>query len=469
MKVLEVKGVKKKLGKREIIKGLDLSVNEGEIFGFLGPNGAGKTTTIRMLVGLISPNEGEIVVCGKSVLSEKEQALKNVSGRENLMQIARIRKVSKEEVEELIDLVGLKDRIDDKVRKYSLGMKQRLGLAAALIGNPKLLILDEPTNGLDPSGIIDFRDVVKKAARERGMAVFISSHILSEVQNLCDRVAFINNGVIKSVEDIHDNSMETELDSLTLVVSSNKEQAIKVLKDIGFVNSSTVIDEEIHIIVETGKTTELLKIMLFTLIKNELIKISKRAKTWIVFALFAICVVGIGVISNIDAKQIAYNNTPEGRIESLNSSIQYAEDHLKELETYKDKWAEEAIEEQKQYIISLKEEIKLQEERKKNPNDPNLWRKTLEQEKKNIQEVLDDESYPDRYKTYEKQRMAEINSFLDAGIKPVEEWEFYPTNVGMQFMQVVGLIILAAGIAVFMSDIVSGESTPATLKFLLVL
>ena len=275
MKVLEVKGVKKKLGKREIIKGLDLSVNEGEIFGFLGPNGAGKTTTIRMLVGLISPNEGEIVVCGKSVLSEKEQALKNVgavvenpelykylSGRENLMQIARIRKVSKEEVEELIDLVGLKDRIDDKVRKYSLGMKQRLGLATALIGNPKLLILDEPTNGLDPSGIIDFRDVVKKAARERGMAVFISSHILSEVQNLCDRVAFINNGVIKSVEDIHDNSMETELDSLTLVVSSNKEQAVKVLKDIWFVNSSTVIDEEIHIIVETGKTTELLKVLL---------------------------------------------------------------------------------------------------------------------------------------------------------------------------------------------------------------
>lgn len=275
MKVLEVKGVKKKLGKREIIKGLDLSVNEGEIFGFLGPNGAGKTTTIRMLVGLISPNEGEIVVCGKSVLSEKEQALKNVgavvenpelykylSGRENLMQIARIRKVSKEEVEELIDLVGLKDRIDDKVRKYSLGMKQRLGLAAALIGNPKLLILDEPTNGLDPSGIIDFRDVVKKAARERGMAVFISSHILSEVQNLCDRVAFINNGVIKSVEDIHDNSMETELDSLTLVVSSDKEQAIKVLKDIGFVNSSTVIDEEVHIIMETGKTTELLKVLL---------------------------------------------------------------------------------------------------------------------------------------------------------------------------------------------------------------
>ena len=183
-----------------------------------------------MLVGLIAPNEGEIKICGKDVQKEKEEALKNVgavvenpelykylSGRENLMQIARIRKVSKEEVEELIELVGLKDRIDDKVKKYSLGMKQRLGLAAALIGEPRLLILDEPTNGLDPSGIIDFREVVKKAAKEKGMAVFISSHILSEVQNLCDRVAFTNGGVIKSVEDIHDNTMDTELDSLTLI------------------------------------------------------------------------------------------------------------------------------------------------------------------------------------------------------------------------------------------------------------
>ncbi|MGG7179307.1 ABC transporter ATP-binding protein [Clostridium paraputrificum] len=275
MKVLEVKGVKKTLGKREIIKGLDLSVNEGEIFGFLGPNGAGKTTTIRMLVGLISPNEGDIIICGNSVQKQKEKALKNVgavvenpelykylSGRENLMQIARIRKVSKEEVQEIIELVGLKDRINDKVRKYSLGMKQRLGLAAALIGNPKLLILDEPTNGLDPSGIIDFREVVKKAARERGMAVFISSHILSEVQNLCDRVAFINGGVIKSIEDIHDNTMDTELDSLTLMVSSDKEKAVDVLKGVGDVDSATIAEDEIHIIAKTGKTSEVLKALL---------------------------------------------------------------------------------------------------------------------------------------------------------------------------------------------------------------
>lgn len=282
MNVLEVTGLKKKLGKREIIKGINLSVKEGEIFGFLGPNGAGKTTTIRMLVGLIAPNEGEIKICGKNIQKNKEEALKNVgavvenpelykylSGRENLMQIARIRKVSKEEVDSLIELVGLKDRIDDKVKKYSLGMKQRLGLAAALIGEPKLLILDEPTNGLDPSGIIDFREVVKKAAKERNMAVFISSHILSEVQNLCDRVAFTNGGVIKSIEDIHDNTMDTELDSLTLIVSSNEEEAVKVLKGIDLVKSASVIDEEIHLIIESGKTSELLGILLNKKIKVE--------------------------------------------------------------------------------------------------------------------------------------------------------------------------------------------------------
>ena len=212
MNVLEIKGLRKKLGKREIIKGIDLELKEGEILGFLGPNGAGKTTTIRMIVGLINPDSGEIKICGES-LKNKKKALKNVgavvenpelykylSGRENLMQIARIRGVAKEEVNELINLVGLEDRINEKVSKYSLGMKQRLGLAAALIGNPKLLILDEPTNGLDPSGIIDFREVVKKAVREKGISVFISSHILSEVQNLCHRVVFVNHGVVKAID-----------------------------------------------------------------------------------------------------------------------------------------------------------------------------------------------------------------------------------------------------------------------------
>ena len=195
MNVLEVKNVRKRLGKRDIIKGIDFEVKEGEIFGFLGPNGAGKTTTIRMLVGLIAPNSGNIIINGHDISKERELALSAVgavvenpelytylSGRENLMQIARVRKIEKSYVEKIIELVGLKERINDKVRKYSLGMKQRLGLAASLITKPKLLILDEPTNGLDPTGIIEFRKIVKKVAKETNAAIFISSHILSEIQ-----------------------------------------------------------------------------------------------------------------------------------------------------------------------------------------------------------------------------------------------------------------------------------------------
>lgn len=270
MKVLEVTDLKKKLGKREIIKGLSFSVEEGEIFGFLGPNGAGKTTTIRMLVGLINFDSGSIKICGHDLKKETEEALRQVgavvenpelykylSGRENLMQIARIRGVSKEEVEETIKLVGLTDRIDDKVRKYSLGMKQRLGLAASLLSSPKLLILDEPTNGLDPSGILDFREVVKKAARERNMAVFISSHILSEVQQLCDRVAFINHGVIKSVENIVDSSMATDTDIISLKVKENLK--VEDLLSLDYVKNARIIKEGFEIILINNKTPELIK------------------------------------------------------------------------------------------------------------------------------------------------------------------------------------------------------------------
>ena len=257
MKVLEVKNVKKRLGKKEIIKDVSFEVEEGEIFGFLGPNGAGKTTTIRMLVGLIAPNSGSIKITGYDIQKDREKALANLgavvenpelygylSGRENLMQIARIRKISKEDVEEVINLIGLEKRIDDKVKKYSLGMKQRLGLGAALLGSPKLMILDEPTNGLDPSGILDFRGIVKKAAKERGMSVFVSSHILSEVQHLCDRVAFINGGEIKSVEKIDEGGIATEKETV-VIATTEDNKAMEIMKSLGFVNSVNVFDEEI--------------------------------------------------------------------------------------------------------------------------------------------------------------------------------------------------------------------------------
>lgn len=270
MKVLEVENLKKSIGKKEIIKNISFSIEEGEIFGFLGPNGAGKTTTIRMLVGLIHPNSGSIKICGHDLKNNTEKALREVgavvenpelykylSGRENLMQIARIRKVSKNDVDEVIKLVGLDSRIDDKVRKYSLGMKQRLGLAASLLSNPKLLILDEPTNGLDPSGILDFREIVRIAAKERGMAVFISSHILSEVQHLCNRVAFINEGTIKSIENVTNNSMSTDTDIICLNLS--KKIDLELLKSIDYIKSVKNSKNGLEIILQSNKTPKLIE------------------------------------------------------------------------------------------------------------------------------------------------------------------------------------------------------------------
>ena len=274
MNVLEVNNLKKTIGKREIIKDLSFTIKSGEIFGFLGPNGAGKTTTIRMLVGLIKPTAGSITICGYDLHKDTSKALKEVgavvenpelykylSGRENLMQIARIRNVSKEDVEETIKLVGLADRIDDKVKKYSLGMKQRLGLAASLLSKPKLLILDEPTNGLDPSGILDFREVVHKAAKERDMAVFVSSHILSEVQNLCDKVAFINGGVIKAVEEINKetHSMNTDKDIVCVVSDDNNEEIANEAGKLAYVSSARVNDKGVQVILEAGAAPKLIK------------------------------------------------------------------------------------------------------------------------------------------------------------------------------------------------------------------
>lgn len=236
MKVLEVRGVCKKLGKREIIKGINFSIREGEIFGFLGPNGAGKTTTIRMMVGLIKPDSGNISICGYDIVKDTKDALSKIgavvenpemytylTGRQNLNMVADIRGISRKGVDEVVDIVNLTGRIDDKVRKYSLGMKQRLGLAAALISKPKLLILDEPTNGLDPTGILDFREIVKKAAKTTGTAVLISSHILSEVQHLCDTVAFINGGEIKAIESITGGQENNETETLVIVTKKPEE------------------------------------------------------------------------------------------------------------------------------------------------------------------------------------------------------------------------------------------------------
>jgi ABC-2 type transport system ATP-binding protein len=280
--------VYKHLGKNEIIKGISFSVKEGEIFGFLGPNGAGKTTTIRMMVGLIAANKGTITIMGHDIAREREEALKNIgavvenpelytylTGRQNLMQIAAIRRIAKKDVEEVIQLVNLEGRIDDKVKKYSLGMKQRLGLAAALISKPKLLILDEPTNGLDPTGIMDFRDIVKKAAKELNTAVFISSHMLSEVQQLCDTVAFINGGLIKSVESITGGDIKTDKDTI-VVITKDIEKCEEILKTLDFVHETYKDEDSLVVELDENSTPELI----FSMAENKIrvIEVYKKYK-----------------------------------------------------------------------------------------------------------------------------------------------------------------------------------------------
>ncbi|CAI6057965.1 Linearmycin resistance ATP-binding protein LnrL [Paenibacillus sp. JJ-100] len=215
--VLSVQHLKKKIGRKWIIKDVTFDVKPGEIFGFLGPNGAGKTTTIRMLVDLIKPTEGKISVCGYDVNRDPERALKYVgsivenpevytylTGWENLEHFARMQPgVDQDRIQEVVNIVRLDQRIHDKVRTYSLGMRQRLGIAQALLGKPRLLILDEPTNGLDPKGIKELREFIKQLASE-GMAVFVSSHLLSEIQLLCDRVAIISAGRVLAVGGVNE-------------------------------------------------------------------------------------------------------------------------------------------------------------------------------------------------------------------------------------------------------------------------
>ncbi|WP_028611707.1 ABC transporter ATP-binding protein [Paenibacillus harenae] len=215
---LSVNGLRKVIGKRVIIKDLSFELKRGEVFGFLGPNGAGKTTTIRMLVGLIKPTAGSIRICGLDISKQFTKAMSHLgcivenpelypflSGLHNLRHFAvMLSGISHERIDEVVRLVGMQDRIQDKVSTYSLGMRQRLGIAQALLGKPDVLILDEPTNGLDPSGIREMRAFIRFLAEEEGLTVLVSSHLLHEIQLMCDRVAIISKGEIIRIDTVHE-------------------------------------------------------------------------------------------------------------------------------------------------------------------------------------------------------------------------------------------------------------------------
>ena len=216
--VLKCKNLDKNFGKKQILSDVSFEVQEGDILGFIGPNGAGKTTTIKLVLGLQSISKGKVTINGYDIKSQFTKAIERVgaivenpdlymylSGLENLKLISNLYSgISNDRIDEVVKLVKLENRIKDKVSKYSLGMRQRLGIAQAILHSPNLLILDEPTNGLDPEGIKEMRELLVELAQKEKMAILISSHNLAELDNLCNKVCIIKNGKIIETSNISD-------------------------------------------------------------------------------------------------------------------------------------------------------------------------------------------------------------------------------------------------------------------------
>ena len=261
----------KSYGDRPAVKHLSLEIERGEILGFLGPNGAGKTTTIRMALGLIRPTSGRVEILGEDVAHHAAAVLPRVgalveapalylymSGRDNLRAFAAVLGgVPKSRLDEVLELVDLTGQQRDRVASYSMGMKQRLGVATALLHDPELLILDEPANGLDPAGIVEMRDLLRRLAGQ-GKTVFISSHVLSEVQQICDRVAIINHGELvrlAGVAELLDASGEF------VVHVENAPTALTVLKQQPWAKGARLEDSELISPSPTGRGRDLLRFL----------------------------------------------------------------------------------------------------------------------------------------------------------------------------------------------------------------
>lgn len=270
--VISLRNVTKRVGSKTIIDNLTFDVPQGEIFGFLGPNGAGKTTTIRMMVGLMSITKGEILIKGKNIKSEFEQAIRHVgaivenpemykflSGYLNLVHYARmVPGVTKDRIDEVVKLVKLENRIHDKVKKYSLGMRQRLGVAQALLHRPSLLILDEPTNGLDPAGIRELRDYLRYLTRTEGITVIVSSHLLSEMELMCDRVAILQQGKLVDVKLIKDFISSTDKEQTYLIEALPAEQALNAIMKMDGVREVKAVPEGVEVVAERDQIPDIL-------------------------------------------------------------------------------------------------------------------------------------------------------------------------------------------------------------------
>lgn len=238
-KVLEVKNVSKRYKDYTALDDVTFSLNEGEIIGLVGPNGAGKTTLMRIIVGLTKKYEGEVILKDNTSIGcviETPSFYPFMTGYENLKYFAELNQVNVKKVMETIELLKLKDALNKKVKGYSLGMRQRLGIAAALLREPKLLVLDEPTNGLDPAGIHELREYIKEIAVKNKITILISSHILSELEKICDRAVIIQNGKVIQMLDI--NKFNNSKDTILKIETNEPKVAVNIFK----INNIRVVD-----------------------------------------------------------------------------------------------------------------------------------------------------------------------------------------------------------------------------------
>ncbi|SDP84032.1 ABC transporter ATP-binding protein [Clostridium gasigenes] len=270
--IVQIKNVTKKIGKKVIIDDLTFDVFSGEVFGFLGPNGAGKTTTIKMLLGLMSITKGEMYIDGFNVEKDFEKAVakvggiienpdlyKYLTGYQNLVHFWRMYPdLKKGRIDEVIKIVGLEKRIHDKIKTYSLGMRQRLGVAQALLNSPKVLVLDEPTNGLDPAGIHELRNHLRTLAKEENIAVVVSSHLLSEMELMCDRVGIIQNGKLVRIQEMKE-MLEDDSDSVIALSVEPIEKAKVYLESLSSEYNSKINNNEIEIIENIENVPELVE------------------------------------------------------------------------------------------------------------------------------------------------------------------------------------------------------------------
>jgi len=265
--LVEVTGLTKRYGDTLAVDGVDLTVLPGEVYGFLGPNGAGKTTTLRILTGLIAPTSGTVKVLGgrpgsPGILGKTGSMIESpafypyLSGLDNLRLLAEYAEVPRRRVDEVLELVDLDDRARDRFSAYSLGMKQRLGVAAALLKDPELVILDEPTNGLDPAGMRDMRRLIRELGSD-GRTVLLSSHLLGEVQQICDRVGIIDSGKMVAEHNVEELRGEQEL----LVRAEPQQQAQAILTSL--LGSGTVhrYDETLRVQVDPGRAAEVNRVL----------------------------------------------------------------------------------------------------------------------------------------------------------------------------------------------------------------